>query len=55
LISYKGVLLTVSMYNDELLKLSSPESIWWVKIKNKRGQVGWTKLNENFDDMDACG
>jgi hypothetical protein len=55
LISYKGVLFTVSMYNDNLLKVNSPKSIWWVKIKNKKGQVGWTKLPENFDDMDACG
>ena len=55
LISYKGVLFTVSMYNDNLLLVSGPKSIWWVKIKNKKGQIGWTKLNENFDDMDACG
>jgi hypothetical protein len=37
---------------DEKLK---PESIWWVKIKLKDGTTGWTKLVDNFSDMDACG
>ena len=36
-------------------KISEPETIWWVKVKNRQGQVGWTNQNEHFGNMDACG
>jgi len=35
--------------------VSEPETVWWVKVRNRRGQVGWTKQVEHFDDVDACG
>ncbi len=35
--------------------VSKPESVWWVKVKNARGQIGWTKQTDNFGNMDACG
>jgi hypothetical protein len=33
-----------------------PETVWWVKVRNGTGLVGWTLVDENFDgaDMDAC-
>ena len=34
--------------------VSQPEYIWWVKVRNSKGQIGWSKQNENFDNMDAC-
>lgn len=34
---------------------SRPRTVWWMKVKNKRGQVGWTTQNRNFGDVDACG
>jgi len=34
--------------------VSEPEYIWWVKVKNNRGQVGWSRQDENFGDMDSC-
>jgi hypothetical protein len=38
------------------LRLSNaPRAVWWMKVRNKSGQVGWTKQNEHFGDMDACG
>ncbi|MFN3667235.1 MAG: IPT/TIG domain-containing protein [Sediminibacterium sp.] len=33
--------------------LEKPESIWWVTIRNKRGQTGWSDQPENFDNKDA--
>jgi hypothetical protein len=30
-----------------------PEAIWWVKLRNSRGQVGWTRHPEAFDGKDA--
>jgi hypothetical protein len=35
-------------------KESDPETVWWVKVRNGRGQVGWTKQDEHFGDMDSC-
>lgn len=53
---YKGKIFNDSFYNNTALKLvSEPRAVWWVKIKNRKGQVGWTKLPDNFDDKDACG
>jgi hypothetical protein len=32
-----------------------PQTVWWVKVRNERGQIGWSKQDDHFDDMDACG
>ena len=34
---------------------SEPDTVWWVKVKNGRNQVGWSKQTRNFGNMDACG
>ena len=45
--------------DDKLLKyvqlISEPQTVWWVKVRNERGQVGWSKQDDHFGDMDACG
>ena len=41
--------------SEFIRKEGDPKTVWWVKVRNRRGQVGWTKQNENFGDMDACG
>ena len=51
---YKGLILQAGMDTSPFKTLSEPKSVWWVKIKNRKGQVGWTKLTENFDDKDSC-
>ena len=35
--------------------VSEPDYVWWVKVKNSHGQIGWSKEDKNFGDMDACG
>jgi len=35
--------------------VSEPDYIWWVKVKNRLGRIGWSKEDKNFGDMDACG
>ncbi len=52
---YKGQVLTASLDYPQFKKISDPKSVWWVKIKNRKGQTGWTKLTYNFDNMDSCG
>jgi hypothetical protein len=34
---------------------SEPDNVWWVKVKNRRNQIGWSKQTDNFGNMDACG
>lgn len=34
---------------------SRPRTVWWMKVGNKRGLVGWTTQNRHFGDVDACG
>ncbi|HEV7644948.1 MAG TPA: hypothetical protein VGO50_13470 [Pyrinomonadaceae bacterium] len=52
----KGKIFSDSFYDNTALKLvSEPKSVWWVKIRNRKGQIGWTKLPENFDNKDSCG
>lgn len=53
---YKGKIFSDSFHDNAALKLvSEPTSVWWVKIKNRKGKVGWTKMPDNFDNKDACG
>lgn len=35
--------------------VSKADAVWWVQVKNSRGQIGWTKQTDNFGNMDACG
>jgi hypothetical protein len=39
---------------EGLQVLSVPKSVWWVKVKNSRGEVGWTNQPDHFDHIDAC-
>lgn len=52
---HKGKIYSVDLTDDNLKEISRPKSVWLIKIKNKKGQTGWTKLPENFDNMDSCG
>jgi hypothetical protein len=33
--------------------LKEPTTEWWVKVRNSKGQIGWTNDHGNFDHMDA--
>jgi hypothetical protein len=35
--------------------VSQPDCIWWVRVKNRLGQVGWSRQNDHFGNMDSCG
>jgi hypothetical protein len=32
--------------------ISRPQYVWWTKIRNAQGQVGWTDQTERFTNMD---
>lgn len=58
---YDGV--EVTSFYDEICKadphrcgatnFEEPQCVWWVKIRNRRGQVGWTNEASKFDNKDA--
>lgn len=53
---YKGKVEEIAIEGDDVFKLiREPQSVWWVKVRNRKGQIGWTNLTRNFDGMDACG
>ena len=37
-----------------LRTIRKAETTWWVKVRNSRGQTGWTTETNHFDHMDAC-
>lgn len=32
-----------------------PQTVWWVQVRNARGQVGWTDAPDKWDGKDALG
>jgi hypothetical protein len=32
--------------------ISRPQAVWWVKVRNAKGQVGWTDQTDRFTNMD---
>ncbi len=53
---YRGKVEEIAIEGDDVFTLiREPLSIWWVKVKNSKGQIGWTNQTSNFDEMDACG
>ena len=53
----KGKLIEGDISGDsKLFKfVNQPVSVWWVKIKNRRGKIGWSKQPDNFGNKDKCG
>ena len=52
----KGKFFDAPADADEHFKVTrQPKSVWWVKIKNRQGQIGWTISDGNFGNQDQCG
>lgn len=32
-----------------------PRRVWWVRLRNRDGEMGWTQEAGKFDNKDACG
>ncbi len=52
---YQGKFFEESADIDGIKVLSQPKSVWWVKIRNRKGQIGWAISDGNFDNQDQCG
>jgi hypothetical protein len=53
----KGKLLEGEAFEDTTAfrVVNKPVAVWWVKIKNRRGQIGWSREPDNFGNKDQCG
>jgi hypothetical protein len=40
--------------DDHFEVLSQPEYVWWAKLKNAAGTIGWTNKMEAFAHVDRC-
>ncbi len=49
---YKNRLFSIDTTDNNFKIVKEPETVWWVKIKNSKGKIGWTKLVDNFDGKD---
>ena len=53
---YKGRIFQGDPYDQTLYKqIRLPVDVWWVKVKNRRGQTGWSRQPDNFGNKDRCG
>lgn len=53
---FKGRVLQGEPYDESIFKpIRQTKSVWWVKIKDRRGRIGWSREPENFDNVDQCG
>lgn len=53
---FKGRFFQAEVLDSELFKIvRQPKSVWWVKIRNREGKIGWSREPEHFGNMDQCG
>lgn len=45
----------IEQREEYLHVVSEPETVWWVKVRDRHGRIGWSKQDDHFGDMDACG
>jgi hypothetical protein len=57
---FKGQVMNVDVWGleeaDSNIRLNRRhgKSIWWVKIKNRQGQIGWTDQSDHFGNQYGC-
>lgn len=49
-----GVLFTFRQFTDGVV-VAQPQSVWWVQVRNARGEIGWTTEAREFTNVDALG
>ena len=53
---FKGRVLQGEVYDDSVFKfVRGAKSVWWVKVKDRRGRIGWSREPDNFGNIDQCG
>lgn len=53
---FKGRIVQGEPYDESIFTLiRETKSVWWVRIKDRRGRIGWSRQPDNFGNIDQCG
>jgi hypothetical protein len=53
---FRGNISEEETYDEtKFSAISKPKAVWWVKVKNRRGRIGWSKSPDDFGNKDQCG
>ncbi len=53
---YRGRISSEETYDRAVFReIRQPKSVWWVKVRNSKGKIGWSRQPENFGNKDECG
>lgn len=53
---FKGRFYEGEPYDESIFKpIRRTQSVWWVKVKDRRGRIGWSREPDNFGNVDQCG
>lgn len=51
---YRGKRVRDFNHMSDLEIVIRPKSVWWVKVQNEKGQIGWSDQSANFDNKELC-
>lgn len=53
---YRGRVFSDEIYIPQQFRIErEARSVWWVKVRNSHGKIGWSREPENFGNKDECG
>lgn len=53
---YRGKITEEETWDKTIFRqIRSPKAVWWVKVRNSKGQIGWSREPDNFGNKDQCG
>jgi hypothetical protein len=53
---FKGRIFQAEVYYPEVFKIvREPKDVRWVKVRNSKSKMGWSREPDNFGHKDSCG
>ncbi|MEK7854570.1 MAG: hypothetical protein AAB288_00645 [Acidobacteriota bacterium] len=53
---FKGKITDEETYDKTIFRqIREPKAVWWVNVRNSKGQIGWSREPDNFGNKDQCG
>ena len=53
---YRGKITEEETWDKSTFRqIREPKAVWWVKVRNSKGQIGWSREPDNFGNKDQCG
>ena len=49
---FKKRIFQAEPYDTTIFKIvRDPKAVWWVKVRNSKGKIGWSRQPDNFGNM----